>query len=158
MKRYFSKFSGSLMALAVMGVMSLTVLAGARPFHLVEHGQLTATPRDRSGAVLDVVANGVGTATHLGAITVQRTAVLTATSTPGVFDFNGEATLTAASGEKLTTTITGTFNANIGHADLIYEWTGGTGRFEHATGTTFWSVDVSADGEYDVVATGQIIY
>jgi hypothetical protein len=44
-----------------------------------------------------------------------------------------------------------------GHADLVYEWTGGTGRFAHATGVTFWSVDV-ANGEYDVVANGQIIY
>ena len=157
MKHYFSRFGTNLMALAIIGAMSLTAFAGARPFHLVEHGQITATPRDRSGTVLDVVASGVGTATHLGAITVARTAVLTATATPGVFDFNGEATLTAASGEKLTTTITGTFNAAVGHADLIYQWTGGTGRFEHATGTTFWSVDV-ADGEYDVVATGQIIY
>ena len=157
MKRYLSIFGSRLMALALTGVMSLTVLAGARPFHLVEHGQLSVTPRDGSGTVLDVVADGVGTATHLGAITVQRTATLTATSTPGVFDFNGEATLTAASGEKLTTTITGTFNAATGHADLIYQWTGGTGRFEHATGTTFWSVDV-ADGEYDVVANGQIVY
>jgi hypothetical protein len=148
MKHYLSKFGSSLMALAVMGVISLTVLAGARPFHLVEHGQLTVTPRDQSGAVLDVVASGVGTATHLGGITVQRTAVLTATSTPGIFDFNGE---------KLTSTITGTLNANIGHADLIYQWTGGTGRFEHATGTTFWSVDV-ANGEYDVVANGELIY
>ena len=157
MKCYLSKFGGSLMALALIGVMSLTVLAGARPFHLVEHGKLTVTPRDASGTVLDVVAEGVGTATHLGVITVDRTATLTATSTPGVFDFNGEATLTAASGEKLTSTITGTLNAAVGHADLIYEWTGGTGRFEHATGTTFWSVDV-ADGEYDVVANGQIVY
>lgn len=157
MKRYLSRFGRSLKALTLVGVMSLTVLAGPRPFHLVEHGRLTATPRDQSGTVLDVVANGTGTATHLGAITVERSAVLTATSTPGVFDFNGEATLTAATGEQLTTTITGTFNANIGHADLIYEWTGGTGRFENATGTTFWSVDV-ADGWYDVVATGQIIY
>jgi hypothetical protein len=158
MKRYFSKFGSGLIALTLMGVMSLTALAGARPFHLVEHGQLTATPRDGSGTVLDVVAEGAGTATHLGAITVQRTATLTATDTPGVFDFKGEATLTAATGERLTTTITGTFNANVGHADLIYEWTGGTGRFEHATGTTFWSVDVAADGQYDVVASGQIVY
>src|SRR5678815_5233677 len=157
MKHYFSKFGSSLMALAVMAVISLTVFAAnVRPFHLVEHGQLTPTPRDQSGTVLDLVANGVGTATHLGAITVQRTAVLTQTA-PGIFDFNGEATLTAATGEKLTSTITGTFNANIGHADLIYQWTGGTGRFEHATGTTFWSVDV-ANGEYDVVATGQIVF
>src|ERR1041385_6581453 len=145
------------MAVALIAVMSLTVLAGPRPFHLVEHGNLTVTPRDQSGTVLDVVAEGVGTATHLGVITVERTATLTATATPGIFDFNGEATLTAASGEKLTTTITGTFNAANGHADLIYQWTGGTGRFEHPTGTTFWSVDVD-DGEYDVVANGQIIY
>jgi len=157
MKHYLSRFGSSLMALSLVAAISLTALAGARPFHLVEHGQLQVTPRDNSGAVLDVVASGVGTATHLGTITVQRTATLTATSTPSVFDFNGEATLTAASGEQLNSTITGTFNAAIGHADLIYQWTGGTGRFENATGTTFWSVDV-ANGEYDVVANGQIIY
>jgi len=157
MKSYFSKFGTSLIGLALIGVMSLTTLASTRPFHLVEHGQLQVTPRDASGTVLDVIANGTGTATHLGAITVQRTATLTATSTPGVFDFEGEATLTAATGETLTTGIEGTFNATTGHADLVYEWTGGTGRFEHATGITFWSVDV-ANGEYDVVANGQIIY
>ena len=159
MKRYLSKFGTHLMALLLMGAMSLTALAGPRPFHLVEHGQITATPRDPSNTVLDVVANGTGTATHLGAITVQRTATLTATATPGIFDFKGEAVLTAANGEQLTTEIDGTFNANTGHADLVYEWTGGTGRFEHATGITFWSVDVDAvKGEYDVVANGQIIY
>jgi hypothetical protein len=123
----------------------------------VEHGTITATPRDGSGTVLDVVASGVGTATHLGAITVERTATLTATNTPGIFAFKGDAILTAATGEKLTTEIDGTFNAVTGHADLVYEWTGGTGRFEHATGVTFWSVDV-ANGEYDVVANGQIIF
>ena len=157
MKRYLSKFSSTLMALTLLGAMSLTIVAGPRPFHLVEHGTLTATPRDPSNTVLDVVAEGSGTATHLGAITVQRTATLTATDTPGIFIFKGEATLTSASGDQLTTEIDGTFDANIGHADLVYEWTGGTGRFEHATGLTFWSVDV-ANGEYDVVANGQIIY
>jgi hypothetical protein len=159
MKRYLSIFGTHLIALALIGAMSLTALAGAgaRPFHLVEHGQLHVTPRDASGTILDVVADGVGTATHLGAITVQRTATLTATASPGIFDFKGEATLTAATGEQLTTEIDGTFNANTGHADLVYEWTGGTGRFEHATGITSWSVDV-ADGEYDVVANGEIIY
>src|ERR1051326_3731697 len=126
MKRYSSIFGTHLIAFALLGVMSLTVLAGARPFHLVEHGQLQATPRDPSGNILDVVAEGVGTATHLGAITVQRTATLTATASPGIFDFKGEATLIAATGETLTSTITGTFNAAVGHADLVYEWTGGT--------------------------------
>jgi hypothetical protein len=157
MKRYFSKFGSNLIALSLMGVMSLTVLAGPRPFHLVEHGQLQVTPRDASGNVLDLVAQGVGTATHLGGISVQRTATLTATDTPGIFNVNGQATLTAPTGEQLKSTFTGTLNGPLGHADLIYQWTGGTGRFEKATGTTFWSVDV-VDGEYDVVANGQIIY
>ena len=79
MKRYLSNFGSTLKALSLIGVMSLTAFAGPRPFHLVEHGQLTVTPRDASGAVLDVVAEGVGTATHLGVITVHRTATLTAT-------------------------------------------------------------------------------
>ena len=157
MKRILFLFGRNLMALALTGVVSVVALAGPRPFHLVEHGQITATPRDASGTVLDVVATGTGTATHLGAITVERTATLTATATPGIFDFKGEAVLTSASGDQLTTEIDGTFNAVTGHADLVYEWTGGTGRFEHATGITFWSVDV-ANGEYDVVANGQIVY
>jgi hypothetical protein len=155
MKHHLLKFGRSLMALAAIAVICLTVFAGPRPFHLVEHGVITATPRDASGTLLDVVASGTGTATHLGAFTVERTATLTATATPGIFDFKGEAILTAASGDKLTTEIDGTFNAVTGHADLGYEWTGGTGRFEHATGFTFWSVDV-ANGEYDVVANGQL--
>src|SRR6185369_7852525 len=103
MKHYLSKFGSSLLALALVGAVSLTALASVRPFHLVEHGQLQVTPRDQSGTVLDVVANGVGTATHLGAITVERTATLTATSTPGIFDFKGDAVLTSAAGDQLTT-------------------------------------------------------
>jgi hypothetical protein len=138
--------------------MCLTAFAGPRPFHLVEHGTLIVTPREGSGGtIMDVIADGTGTATHLGAITVQRTFTLTATSTPGIFDVDGEATLIAATGETLTTELEGTFNANIGHADLAYEWTGGTGRFENATGFTAWSVEV-AGGEYDVVANGTLNY
>src|ERR1044071_1332298 len=114
MKRYLSMFGSTLMAVALIGVLSLTALASTRPFHLVEHGVITATPRDGSGTVLDVVASGVGTATHLGSITVERTATLTATATPGIFDFKGEAVLTASTGEKLTTEIDGTFNAVTG--------------------------------------------
>ena len=157
MKRWVFTIGCNLLVLALISAVSVTAFAGARPFHLVEHGQISATPRDASGAILDVVASGTGTATHLGAITVQRTATLTATNTPGIFDFKGDAVLTAATGEQLTTEIEGTFNANTGHADLAYEWTGGTGRFENATGFTFWSVEV-ANGEYDVVANGTINY
>jgi len=158
MKRYLSKVGSSVLALSLLVGMCLTVSATSHPLHLVEHGQLSATPRDPSNTVLDVVAHGTGNATHLGAITVERTATLTATDTPGIFDFEGDAILTSASGDQLFTEIHGTFNANIGHADLVYEWTGGTGRFENATGLTFWSVEVAPNGDYDVVANGQLIY
>jgi hypothetical protein len=140
-----------------MGLTSLTALAVPRPFHLVEHGNVTVNPQDATGNILDLVADGVGTATHLGFFTLHREAVLTARSGGPVFDVNGRATLTAGNGEQLRASITGTVDLSTGHADLVYEWTGGTGRFENATGTTFWSVDVS-NGTYDAVAEGQIIY
>src|SRR5215216_632988 len=117
MKHCLSKFGRNLIAVVLLGVMSMTAFAGPRPFHLVEHGQLNVTPHDGSGNVLDLVAEGVGTATHLGVITVQRTATLTATATPGVFDVKGQATLTAPTGEKLTSTFIGTLNG--GHVDLV---------------------------------------
>jgi len=41
---------------------------------------------------------------------------------------------------------------------LVYDWEGGTGRFENATGTTTWQVDVNPDNTYDVVADGIIKY
>lgn len=153
MKRNLFRVSIGIITLALMAV---TALAVSRPFHLVEHGKLTATPRDASGAILDLVADGIGTATHLGLITVHREATLTATSTTGIFDIKGTATLTAASGEKLESSFTGTLDSSTGHAELIYEWTGGTGHFKNATGTTFWSVDVAADGTYDVIANGVV--
>jgi hypothetical protein len=74
-----------------------------------------------------------------------------------VFNAQGTATLTGANGDQLFTTFTGTVDFSTGHADLIYQWTGGTNKFENATGTTTWSVDV-AKGEYDSVADGEIIF
>jgi hypothetical protein len=41
---------------------------------------------------------------------------------------------------------------------LIYEWKGGTGRFQNATGTTIWLVELHSDLTYDVVADGVIDY
>lgn len=145
------------MILVLVGISTLTALAVSRPFHLVEHGKVTVTPHDQSGATLDLVADGMGTATHLGFFTTHRVATLTPTGVAGVFDVLGEATLTAANGEQLQTSFTGTLNAAVGHADLIYQWTGGNGRFENATGTTVWSVDV-VNGSYDAVADGEIVY
>ena len=160
MKRYLSRISLSLIALALVGIASVAGVGQQRPFHLVEHGRVQVRPLDTTGDTRELIADGIGTATHLGLFTLHREAILTA-QTPGgvVFNAQGTATLTAANGDQLFTTFTGTVDFSTGHADLIYQWTGGTtgSKFENATGTTTWSVDV-AKGEYDSVADGEIIF
>ena len=153
MKRRLSGISISLISLALLGVVALTALARTRPFHLVEHGTLT---EDQPG---HFVAEGTGTATHLGSLAVHRTFTLRpSTDGSGLVDVQGEATLVAANGDELRTGIEGTLNPETNHAILIYGWEGGTGRFVNATGTTTWQVDINKDQTYDVVADGAINY
>lgn len=154
MKRYLSKISISLMILALVGLTALTSLAVPRPFHLVEHGTLTVT---KDGDNLALITDGTGTATHLGRIDVHRTATLKPTM-EGELEVDGQATLTAANGDRLESSIKGTLNPQTGKAVLIYEWKGGTGRFQNASGTTVWLVQVNPDQTYDVVADGIINY
>ena len=155
MKRNLSRISIILMTVALMGLTALTALAHTRPFHLVEHGTLTPDP-DKPG---HLTAEGTGTATHLGSITVHRTLTLRpSTDGSGLVDVEGEATLVATNGDELRTGIEGTLNPETGHAILVYGWEGGTGRFQNATGTTTWQVDVNPDQTYDVVADGVINY
>src|SRR5262245_47910529 len=86
MKHYLSRISISLVTLGLVGLTAFTALAATRPFHLVEHGRLTV---DTDG---NLVANGTGTATHLGRFTLHRTATLKPT-TEGELEVDGQATL-----------------------------------------------------------------
>ena len=154
MKRRLSRISISLITLALLGLIALTALAHTRPFHLVEHGTLTPDP-DQPGRF---IAEGTGTATHLGSINVHRTFTLTPSADgSGLVDVKGEATLVAANGDELKTGLEGTLNPETNHAILTYGWEGGTGRFKNATGTAIWLVDIT-DNTYDVVADGVINY
>ena len=40
----------------------------------------------------------------------------------------------------------------------LFDWTGGSGRFEHATRTTIWRPTVNPDGTFRIVADGVIDY
>ena len=156
MKRYLSRISFILMTLA-LGLTALTALAVTRPFHLVEHGTLTV---DKDG---NLVADGTGTATHLGRFALHRTATLKPNA-DGELEVDGQATLTAANRDQLEASIKGTLNPQTGKAVLTYEWTRGTGRFQNVSGTTVWLVQVNPpdppnpDQTYDVVADGVINY
>jgi hypothetical protein len=152
MKHYLSRIGVIVMALILVSSITLTALAHARPFHLVEHGTLAV---DKEG---NLVADGAGTATHLGRFTLHRTATLKpADDGSGLVDIAGHATLTAANGDLLETDINGTLNPATGHATLVYEWKGGTGRFEKASGSAIWQVDIG-EGTYDAVGDGIINY
>ena len=154
MKRYLNWINISLLTLALVGVSALTTLAVTRPFHLVEHGTLSTT---NNGDILALVTDGTGTATHLGRIEVHRTATLKPTIDGGL-ELDGHATLTAANGDRLESSIKGILNPETGKAVLVYEWQGGSGRFQNATGTTVWLVQVNPDQTYDVIADGIINY
>ena|SRR6266496_1600429 len=112
----------------------------------------------------NLVTDGTGTATHLGRFDLHRTATLKPTM-DGDLEVERHATLTAANGDKLESSIKGTLNPQTGKAVLVYQWLqGGTGRFQNASGTTVWLVQVNPpnpeDGTqtYDVVADGIINY
>jgi hypothetical protein len=137
-------------ALAALALAAPASQAVERPFHLVEEGTVAF---DGPNAT----STGTGQATHLGRFTLYRTGTF---SDPvgSVLQFDGEATLVAANGDELGASIEGTLDTASGTGLLTYEWTGGSGRFEHATGTTIWRVVVNPDLTFSVVADGVIDY
>jgi hypothetical protein len=45
-----------------------------------------------------------------------------------------------------------------GKGTVTFEWTGGDGRFAHATGATVWQLTLNPDLTYSAVADGVIRY
>ena len=81
--------------------------------------------------------SGTGIASHLGKSTFEATSYVTV-SFPAPFAVSGERTITAANGDQLFTTFTGTSTPvvnGMNGADLVETITGGTGRFENASGS-----------------------
>jgi hypothetical protein len=140
-------------ALAALAGLALAAPAGhavERSFHLVEEGTVAFDGPNATSV-------GTGRATHLGRFTLCRSGTF---SDPvgSVLQFDGQATLVAANGDELRSSIEGTLDTATGTGLLTYEWTGGTGRFQHATGTTTWRVVVRPDLTFSVVADGVIDY
>jgi hypothetical protein len=80
---------------------------------------------------------GTGTASHLGESTFDAISNVTVNATPP-FAVSGTRTITAANGDQLFSTFTGTSTPVINGmngADLQDVITGGTGRFANATGS-----------------------
>src|SRR5262245_19976081 len=113
MKQYLFRINIALMSLVLLVSAALPVLAEPRPFHLKEHGTATLNPDGT------LTSDGTGTATHLGRFSLHRTATLTPSPDGSDAKVNGEASLTAANGDLLNASITGTFNPATGNGVLI---------------------------------------
>jgi hypothetical protein len=102
------------------------------PFHGSLDGAETAVPHPPT---IDVQSTGGGEATHLGRFTATFHALVTLPAGTAV----GEFTFVAANGARLFATFTGqsapTSVADVVSIQEIATITGGTGRFEDATGS-----------------------
>ena len=109
-------------------------------------------------------ASFVGTSqtTHLGKAAQRGTLTLQAPTAPYVFPGSGSVTITAANGDELTFNYTGHLHQDTGEGIGTFVFTGGTGRFAHATGSGTFYAQINllqaAPQAMTVVLDGQISY
>lgn len=151
----------SLCLLLVLGGGASSATAAERPFH----GSVDATwDNVFDGFTPDgATFEGGGPVTHMGKTT--QTGILFLSPVPnadGLYPGFGSVTITAANGDKLTFDYEGLLNPLTGEGTGTFTFTGGTGRFAHATGGgTFDAlIDLSLpeDQPMTVVLDGKINY
>lgn len=128
--------AGLVLAVAVLSPAAALANADGtdRPVKISQSGTTTFTPTSAAGGTLFTEQAGI--ASHAGAVTSTFNGTLTFTS-PSTFTFTGPATLVAANGDELFGDLSGTGTLTPSGSVLVHELTvtGGTGRFEDASGT-----------------------
>src|SRR5215207_10605759 len=126
MKRFYSQRLFPLL-LSAIGVLTLVAPAQAVQRAYVSHGTAQFTgPNTFVGA---------GTATHLARYEEAGSVQFSDTADPAVSHLEASATYTAENGDQLFAIFTGQLNGPTGVITATVTYTGGTGRFAHATGT-----------------------
>ena len=154
MKR-FTKIRALMVTLFLL-LGTIPASAVERPFAL--HGAGVATLiTDESGNLIGATPTGSGTATHLGQWTVAGTVKYTPDN--GVLRSSGEATLTAANGDKLQVQIDGILDPIAAVDQGVFRFVGGTGRFEGVSGNANFLVTINPlTGGFDLTVVGKINY
>lgn len=96
----------------------------------------------------------VGVATHLGRVTGVVTGTWCALDASGVVSIEGSALRTTASGDVLEATWTGTIAGDVLTLDVTF--TGGSGRFQNATGWAVGGGTIDPSGASEWTLTGRI--
>jgi len=147
----------TLMLVTFLLLGTIPASAVERPFALKGTGVVTLIT-DESGHLIGAIPTGSGTATHLGQWTVSGKVAYTPDN-DGVLRSSGDATLTAANGDKLYFKIDGILDPVAGVDQGHFYFVGGTGRFEGATGSTNFVVSINPiTGGFDLTAVGKINY
>ena len=139
----------------VMLLATTPAFAVERPFALKGSGVATLVT-DGSGHLIGAIPTASGTATYLGQWTVAGNVSYTPDSN-GVLHSSGNATLTAADGDKLQVQIEGILDPVAAMDQGVFRFVGGTGRFAGATGETNFVVSINpVTGGFDLTVVGKI--
>ena len=155
MKRFLSIKSFVLGLAIIFG--TLPVSATERPFSLNGKGVANIVP----GPVPVGSITGSGTATHLGLFTNTATIYFNPDPVdPTLAHPSGEVVFVAANGDKLNIVVEdASMSLVTGMGGGTFRITGGTGRFENATGSMLAVVEQNLiTGAYEVTAVGKIDY
>ena len=101
---------------------------------------------------------GAGHATHLGSYSEAGTVAFSPTGDPAVLAVEGAITYTAADGSELWALVTGQLNGATGAVTATLTYIGGTGRFDHASGSSSLAGQVAPNGSMQVAVSGTIGY
>lgn len=137
---------------------SLAVAATERAFSANGRGVGTFVT-DGAGNVIAADVSGTGTGTHLGLFSSAGRVFFTPDpNNPTRLITSGEATLTAADGDKLIIVVeNGEQDVVSGIGTGNFRFTGGTGRFANASGLTSYVVEQNlVTGAYQITIVGRI--
>ena len=135
-------------ALTALGLALPASATPPLPFKGYANAVVTSPPTS-----LLVTASATGEATHLGYFTRTETLLLN----PATGAFKGKLVFTAANGDKLCASIDGGFTP-LGTALGTYAFTGGTGRFQNATGGATFTAVPAGPGLFTITFQGTIQY
>jgi hypothetical protein len=147
----------TLMLTLMLLLATVPTFAVERPFALKGAG-VAPLIFDGQGHLIGATPTGSGTATHLGQWTVAGNVQYTPDQN-GVLHSSGDATLTAADGDKLFIQIDGILDPVAAIDQGAFHIVGGTGKFQGASGETNFVVVINPlTGGFDLTVVGKINY
>ena len=137
------------LAMVLLSIIGQAATLKAVPMRGNGSGVITGSTPGPTGIAITAV--GSGEATHLGKFTREEEILLN----PQNFTFTGSIVFTSADGSELYCEFSGGFTGAT-TAVGTYTFTGGTGRFEDASGEAYFSIEQSDPANFTFEFAGTI--